>query len=160
MSKINISVHIERPIEEVFSAFTDVRTQPQWDPGLLEGRHEPDGPAQLGTKITEVRKFMGRVSENSSELIEFEANRKIVRKGMNGPMTLTGIVTFTQTDSGTQVDWVWVIEMAGLLSLMAPIMTPQFKKNAEPILGNLKQILENGTFKPVNANNFPHYGHR
>ena len=77
MPKINMSVHIERPIEEVFSAFTDVRTQPQWDPGLLEGRHEPDAPAQLGTKITEVRKFMGRVSENTSELVEFEANRKI-----------------------------------------------------------------------------------
>ena len=149
MSQIEISIHIERPIEEVFSAFTDVRTQPQWDPDLLEGRHEPDGPAQLGTKITEVRKFMGRVSENSSELIEFEANRKIVRKGANGPMTLTGIVTFNQIGSGTQVDWEWILEMAGLLSPMASIMAPQFKKNAEPILGNLKELLENGTFKPL-----------
>ena len=149
MSEIKMSIHIERPIEEVFMAFTDVRSQPQWDPDLLEGRHEPDAPAQLGTRITEVRKFMGRVSENTSELIEFEANKKIMRKGTDGPITLTGIVTFTQTASGTQVDWIWAIEMAGMLSLIAPIMTPMFKRNAEPILGNLKQLLENGTFKPL-----------
>ena len=149
MSKFKMSIHIERPIEEVFSAFTDARTQPQWDPNLLEGRHEPDGPAKLGTKVTEVRKFMGRVSENITELIEFEVNKKIVRKGTDGPMTLTGIVTFIQTASGTDVEWIWVIEMTGLLSLIAPIMIPLFMRNSEPILGNLKQLLENDAFKPL-----------
>ncbi|MEL6406235.1 MAG: SRPBCC family protein [Chloroflexota bacterium] len=150
MRKINMSVYIERPIEEVFSAFTDVRTQPQWDPNLLEGHHEPDAPAQLGTKITEVRKFMGRVSENTSELVEFEANRKIVRTGTDGSMTLTGIITFTETGSGTHVDWEWVLEMAGWLSPAALLMAPQLKKSAEPILGNLKQLLENDAFQPLN----------
>lgn len=149
MSKIKMSIHIERPIEEVFMAFTDARSQPQWDQGLLEGRHEPNGSAQLGTKITEVRKFMGRVYENISELIEFETNSKIVRKGTDGPITLTGIVTFTQTASGTHIDWIWVLEMAGLLSLIAPIMTPLFKRSAEPTLGNLKQLLENEAFRPL-----------
>ena len=144
MNEIKMSIHIERPIEEVFLAFTDVRTQPQWDPGLLEGRHEPDGPAQLGTRITEMRRFMGRVSENTSELIEFEANRKIVRKGTDDTGTLTGIVTFTQTASGTHIDWISVLEMTGLLSLMAPIMARLLKRSAEPTLGNLKRLLENG----------------
>lgn len=149
MSTINMSIHIERPLEEVFQALTDARSQPQWDPGLLEGRHDPEGPAQLGTEITEVRRFMGRVSENTSELIEFEPNSRIVRQGTNGPMTLTGIITFTQTDSGTHVDWQWVLNMAGLLSPLAPIMAPQFKKSAEPTLSNLKQLLENGKFRPL-----------
>lgn len=150
MREIKMSIHIERPIEEVFKALSDVRTQPQWDSGMIEGRHEPDGPAQLGTQITEVRKFMGRVMETTSELIEFEANRKTVRKGGSGPMTLTGIVTYTQTDSGTHVDWTWELELAGLLSLMAPIMARLLKKDAEPVLAKLKQLLENGEFKPLN----------
>ncbi|NDJ77079.1 MAG: hypothetical protein GYB65_12560 [Chloroflexi bacterium] len=149
MSEIKMSIHIERPIEEVFIALTDARSQPQWDSGLLEGRHEPDGPAQLGTRMIEVRKFMGRVIETTSELIEFEANRKIVRNGKNGPMTLTGILTFTQTDSGTRVDWTWILEMAGLVSLMTPIIASQLKRSAEPSLSNLKQLLENGAFKPL-----------
>jgi len=150
MRKIEMSIHIERPIEEVFSAFTDIRTQPQWDPGMIEGRHEPDGPAQLGTKMTEVRKFMGRVIETTSELVEFEANRKIVRKGDdNGPMSLTGILTFTPTDSGAHVDWEWELELAGLLSLMTPIMAKILRKDGEPHLNRIKQILENGTFKPM-----------
>lgn len=149
MSEIKMSIHIERPIEEVFMAFTDARSQPQWDPGLLEGRHEPNGPAQLGTQITEVRKFMGRISENVSELTKFKANSKIVRQGTDSPITLTSIVTFTQTASGTHVDWIWVLELAGLLSLIAPIMSPLFKRSAKPTLGNLKQLLENEAFKPL-----------
>ena len=149
MSKIKMSIHIERPIEEVFSALSDARTHPQWDPNMLEGRHEPDAPAQLGTKITEVRKFMGRVIETTSELTEFEANRKIVRKGTDGPMSLTGILTFTETASGTNVDWVWLLELSGLLSLMTPIMARMLKKDGKSTLSNFKQLLENGEFKPV-----------
>ena len=145
-----MSIDIDRPVEEVFRALSDIRTQPQWDQGMIEGRHEPDGPAQLGTKMTEVRKFAGRVIETTSELVEFEANRKFVRKGGdNGPMSLTGILTFTPTDSGTHVDWEWELELAGLLSLMTPIMARQLRNDGEPHLDKLKQLLENGAFKPL-----------
>jgi len=149
MREINMSIHIERPIEEVFSALTDARSQPQWDSGMVEGRHEPDAPAQLGTRITEVRKFMGRVIETTSELIEFEANKKYVRKGKNGPMTLTGIIIFTETDTGTQVEWTWLLELAGPLSLMTPIMAKLLRRDGEAELGNFRQMLENGEFKPL-----------
>lgn len=149
MRKINMSIHIERPIEEVFSALTDARSQPQWDSGMIEGRHEPDAPAQLGTRITEVRKFMGRVIETTSELIEFEANKKSVRKGKNGPMTLTGILIFTETGTGTHVEWTWLLELAGPLSLMTPIMATLLRKDGEAEFNNFKQVLENGEFKPL-----------
>lgn len=149
MRKIDLSIEIERPLEEVFIALSDARTHPQWDSNMLEGRHEPDGPAQLGTRITEVRKFMGRVIETTSELIEFEANKKFVRKGTSGPMSLTGILTFTQTDTGTHIDWTWLLELSGLLSIMTPIMARLLKKDGESTLSNFKQLLENGEFKPL-----------
>jgi len=150
MRKINMSIDIDRPIEEVFRALSDIRTQPQWDPDMIEGRHEPDGPAQLGTKMIEVRKFAGRVIETTSELVEFEANRKFVRDGGdNGPMSLTGILTFTPTDSGTHVDWVWELELSGVLSLMTPLMARILRSDAEPHLEKLKQLLESGKFKPL-----------
>lgn len=149
MRKIEMSIDIERPTEEVFRAINDARSQGQWDPGLVEIRHQPDGPAQLGTRVTEVRKFMGRVMETKYELIEFEENKKIVRKGGNGSMTLTGILTFTQTGSGTQVDWTWLLELTGLMSLMTPNMASILKKDGERDLGNLKQFLENGEFTPL-----------
>ena len=150
MSKIELSIDIERPIEEVFTALSDTRTHPQWDLEMIEGRHEPDGPAQLGTHITEVRKFMGRKIETTSELIEFEANKKFVRKGASGPMGLTNIVTVTETNTGTHINWVWLVELSGLFSLMTPIMTRMLKKDGEKTLGKFQQLLENGEFKPVN----------
>jgi uncharacterized protein YndB with AHSA1/START domain len=63
---------INRPVEQVFAAMADVKNQPLWDPGMSEVRLAPDGPVSVGTKITETRTFMGRTSENTGEVIEFE----------------------------------------------------------------------------------------
>jgi len=149
MREINMTIDVECPVEEVFGALADARAHNQWDPGMAEGRHEPAGPPQLGTKIIEVRRFMGRVIETQSEYVEFEANKKLVRKGDDGSMALTSILTFTETDSGTHVDWTWLLKAKGLMLLMVPIMAPILKRDGQSHLKNFKQLLENGGFKPV-----------
>jgi hypothetical protein len=50
--------------------------------------------ACLGSKIVEVRRFLGRTSENVGEVIESEQNRRFVRRGSDGPMTFIGVITF------------------------------------------------------------------
>jgi uncharacterized protein YndB with AHSA1/START domain len=95
MKTISMDVVINRPVETVFAALNDARSQTQWDPGLLERRHDPDGPARLGTRITEVRRFMGRTMETDSELVEFELNKRLVRKGGDPTLgKLDGTLTF------------------------------------------------------------------
>src|SRR3972149_1814733 len=97
------SIVINRPVEQVFAAMADVKNQPQWDPGLLEARLTPDGPLSVGTKITEARKFMGRTSENTGEVVEFEPNVRITRKSVDSPMTVVGTIAFASTQKGTRV---------------------------------------------------------
>ncbi len=77
MVKRETSIIIDRPIGEVFAVLADPKNQPQWDSSLLEARLVPEGPVSVGTRIIEVRKFMGRTSENTGEVIEFEPNAKI-----------------------------------------------------------------------------------
>ena len=146
---MNMNVDIHCPVEEVFQAMSDIRTQPQWDPDLLEGRHIPDGAPGLGTELVEVRKFMGRVSENSSEYVEFEPNKSFIRYGDNGPLALTGRIQFKPNGDQTSVSWQWELQLKGLLRIFEPLMEPMMQKQAQSILVNLKQLLESGAFEPL-----------
>jgi uncharacterized protein YndB with AHSA1/START domain len=139
------SIVINRPVKQVFAVMADARNQPQWDPGLLEARLMPDGPVSIGTKITEVRKFMGRTSENTGEVVEFEPNARITRKSVDSPsMTVMGTLTFTSTSNGTKVSWRWDLQFSGFFTLVGPLIANGMKKGAEASLQGLKEMLESG----------------
>jgi uncharacterized protein YndB with AHSA1/START domain len=138
------SIEVNRPVEQVFSAMADATKQPQWDPGLLEARLTPDGPVRVGTKITEVRKFMGRTSENTGEVIEFEPDTRIIRKSVESPMTVMGTITFAATPKGTKVSWRWDLQFSGFSGLLGPLIANSMKKGAESSLRGLKDHLEKG----------------
>lgn len=136
------SIVVDRPVGQVFAVFADTKNQPQWDTGLLEVCLTPDGPVKVGTKITEVRKFMGRTSENSGEVIEFEPNVRITRKSVETPMKVFGTVTFAATPEGTKVDWRWDLQFKGIFALAGPMIATSMKKGSETSLRGLKKLLE------------------
>jgi uncharacterized protein YndB with AHSA1/START domain len=136
------SILINRPVGQVFAMLADTKNQPQWDTGLLEACLTPDGPVKIGTRITEVRKFMGRTSENTGEVIEFEPNFRITRKSINMPMSVLGTVTFASTPLGTQVNWRWDLQMKGFSILAGPMIANSMKKGSETSLRGLKDLLE------------------
>jgi uncharacterized protein YndB with AHSA1/START domain len=142
MKTIDMSVLIQRPIAVVFEAISDARAQPRWDPGLLEGRHEPDGPIGVGTRVTERRRMFGMVSENSGEIIALDAPNRYVRRGSDGPVTLTGTITCTSVPSGTRIDWQWLLEVSGPMRLVEGLFARMLRKSAQGVLNNLKSMLE------------------
>jgi len=138
------SILIDRPVGQVFSALVDTKNQPKWDVGLLEARLVPDGPITVGTRITEVRKFMGRTSENTGEVIEFEPNVRITHKSIDMPMMVMGTVTFAATSQGTKVNWRWDLQSKGFYALVWAMIANSMKKGSETSLRGLKYLLESG----------------
>ena len=139
------SIMIDRPIGQVFAALVDSKNQPKWDTDLLEACITPDGPVGIGTRITEVRKIMGRTSENTGEVIEFEPNVRITRKSVDKSMTVLGTVTFTATPGGTKVNWKWDLQSKGFYALVGSMIANTMKKGSENSLLGLKELLENGS---------------
>lgn len=91
---------------------------------------------------TEVRKLMGRTSENTGEVIEFEPNVRITRKSVNTPMTVLGTVTFTATPWGTKVNWRWDLQPEGFYALVASMIANTMKKSSANCLHGLKDLPE------------------
>ena len=91
---------------------------------MMEGRHDPDGPAELGSKITEVSKFMGRTMYTESKLVEFEPKRRYVReRGDESLGHLKSIITFEPMPSGTQINWEWQLKASGVHKRMTWLLT-------------------------------------
>ena len=136
------SILIDRSVGQVFSALVDSKNQLNWDAGLLEARLVPDGPVNVGTRITEVRKLMGRITENTGEVIEFEPNARITRRSVDMPMTVVGTITFATTPKGTKVSWRWDLQFSRFFILVGLLIATAMKKGAETSLRGLKDMLE------------------
>ena len=104
MFKVEHSVLINRPIEEIFSYVTNPENEVKWQGQLVEARLTSEGPMSVGTTGVEVRKIMGGIRmETAWECTEFETNRAMSFKSTSGPMPIAGGYTFGRRDYGTKV---------------------------------------------------------
>ena len=142
MINVETSIIINRPIEEVFAFLTDARNSPQWDSGLVDIRQTPQSPVGVGTRITEVRKFLGRKMETTSEVVEYEPSTKYIRKGTGGPFPVTGSFTFEPMAEGTKVIWTFEMKPGGFFALAEPLVARSLKRGLEGSLGKVKDLLE------------------
>lgn len=143
MVNVETSIIINRPIEEVFAFVTDIRNSSLWDSGLVDIQQTPQSPLGMGTRITEVRKFLGRKMETNSEVVEYEPPTKYTRKGTGGPFPITGSLTFEPTAEGTKLTWIFKMQPGGFFALAEPLIARSLKKALESGLGTAKGLLEN-----------------
>ena len=143
MVNVETSIIINRPIEEVFAYVTDIRNSSQWDSGQVDIRQTPQSPVGVGTRITEVRKFLGRKMETTSEVVEYKPSMKYTRKGTGGPFPITGWLTFEPTAEGTKLTWIFKMQPGGFFALAEPLIARSLKRGLESNLGTAKDLLEN-----------------
>ena len=145
MRTVTSSIIVQRPIEEVFTFVTDARNNPLWQTGrgLRETQQSPDGPVGVGTRITEVWSFMGRTSEATSEVIEYEPNRSYTRAGISGSSPIKqGVYTFESVSEGTRWTSSVQVEVGGLFAIAEPLLANTLKQGFEEGMAEAKALLE------------------
>jgi hypothetical protein len=100
MIKIEHSIVVNRPVDEVFAYATDVSKVPEWQTSALEAR--VDGTMQPGATGAIVRKFLGRRMESSVEFDEYEPPRKFALHATSGPVRFRVQQTYEPTDEGAR----------------------------------------------------------
>jgi uncharacterized protein YndB with AHSA1/START domain len=142
---MTVSDVIRRPVEEVFAFITDARNAPQWQTksGLQRIQQMPESPVGVGTRITEVWKFMGMESEATSEVTEYEPNKKYARVviGSGSPIK-QGTTTFESVPEGTRVTFDVTISAGGLFAIAEPLLAANMKKSFEMNIAEAKALLE------------------
>ena len=143
MARIEASVVIYRPVEEVFAFVTDYETHQQWQSGIVEAKVTSDGPLGVGSQYTYVMQMLGRRVETAGEITEHEPPRKHGWKATSAPFPVfQGGFLFEPIEGGTRVTVLAEAEVGGFFKLAEPLAIRMVRRQLETPLVNLKDILE------------------
>ena len=142
MTKVETSIVIQRPIEEVFAFLSNRENNPKWVSELTEVSKTSDEAVGVGTRWREIRKFLNHRLEYEYEYVEYEPNRKITTRSKSGPFPLEFQSRFENVEGGTRIQSTIQGEPGGFFKLAEPLLMSIVKRQLETALANLKDLME------------------
>jgi uncharacterized membrane protein len=142
MIKVEKSVIINKPVTEVFAYTESFDKTAEWQGGVLSVKLEQGSEGSVGSKYTEVRKFLGREMKTTLEITEFERDSRWAAKALSGPVPYEAATTYEQVPGGTRVTTVVSAEPTGFFKLAEGVVAGSLEKSLEEDLDRLKGILE------------------
>ena len=141
MIKVEKSVLIHKPVEEVFNYLVTEGNGTKWQVGVVDVIDEfPRN--KVGSRYTEVRKFMGQEMRSTVELTEFVLNARYSGKVIKGPVPYEFIITLESVDGGTRMTTCVDGEPKGFFKLAESMVASQLEKSMAEDQQKLKEILE------------------
>jgi Polyketide cyclase / dehydrase and lipid transport len=123
---------VYRPITEIFNFISTPENDFEWQYGILASAQISEGGARVGAFFRSIGHFMGRRSESTFEVTEYEPTRKYGFKSHSGPMDLRTLYTFEVENGGTKIN----------VSTTAKAVNPSFQANAAALEKHMKQQLK------------------
>jgi uncharacterized membrane protein len=143
--KIEASVVIDRPVEEVWTYATDLETWPQWHSSLNEMEVTSESQIGVGTTFHQTGQAIGQRIEHDSEITECEPPHKWCYQSTSGPFPFEAGYTFESVEGGTRVTLVGELDVGGFFKLAEPLVARQMRRTLESDLHSLKDILSTGS---------------
>jgi uncharacterized membrane protein len=141
--RVEKSIEINRPLEEVFNYVSEVGNYPGWMAHALEVRKDTVGPPQQGDSFIVAIKSVGRRFETPYERAFYEPNRRYTDRAVGGPVpNQRWDCAFQEVPGGTRLTRAVEAEMSGILKLLEPIQKRAAERQLRKDLQTLKDVLE------------------
>jgi uncharacterized protein YndB with AHSA1/START domain len=147
VARIETSIIINRPVDEVFAAASNMDNLPKWSTATLEAEITSEGPPREGSTVRLVGTFLGRRIESDAQFTEFEPPHHFAMATTSGPVAFRNRWIFEPSDGGTKVTGVNEAETSGFLKMVRiaePIAIRMGKRQLEADIANLKDLIEAG----------------
>lgn len=112
-------IRIEAPPEAVFAVVAEPETHPQWRPSAVEFR-PLSRPVQVGTRLVETVRFLGRRYTTTYEVTALEPPRRFVLRSVDGPLPTVLACELSEANGGTELTFVLEMEGPRLLGARVP----------------------------------------
>jgi carbon monoxide dehydrogenase subunit G len=139
------SIHIARPIDEVFTFVADARNRPQWDEGVDSEELTSPEPIGVGSTIRTKMRSMGREYQYTWEIVEHQPPSRMKVESTSGPFPTTLVFDFESEDGGTRVDAAVTGKPGGLMRLFQGKIARTTQANLDQAYPRLKRLLETGS---------------
>ena len=141
MIQHEVTIHLNRPVEQVFAFLADSQNLRTWQSGLIENQQLTEGSMRVGTRFREVRRTGPRQSEIEGEITAFERNKHFATKTLTKP-NATVSYSFEPENGGTRLDYKFIMLTSGIMRLLEPLIAGSIKKDTDMDFQKLKSILE------------------
>lgn len=141
MIQHEVSMYLNRPVEQVFAYLIDPNNLRAWQSNLIETEQLTESPLQVGTRFREVRRMGRQATEYQAELTKFELNKRFSTKTLTGP-ECTVSYSFEPKKKGTQLRYKFVLQTRGMMRILEPLIASSIKKDSRSDFETLKRLLE------------------
>jgi uncharacterized protein YndB with AHSA1/START domain len=142
MIKVESSIVINKPVEEVFAFTTNSKNNAKWQGGVIESKVTKESADVVGTIITDVRQFLGRKLESELEVVGFELNKKTELKIIKGPVKMDITQLYETVEEGTKISVTMEGEPGGFFKLVGGALEKQLQDQNDQNFQKLKEIMD------------------
>jgi hypothetical protein len=144
MLRIEKSVFISRPVQEVWDFVGDLKNSPGWTRSGSELRQTSEGPVGVGTTIESRRRLFGRdVKSQSLRVVGYEPIREVV---FEGSVPLLGHpkmrLSFEPSGAGTRLTRMAELELGAPLRFLQPLLSRMLSSVFESEMTSIKRLME------------------
>jgi uncharacterized protein YndB with AHSA1/START domain len=139
MAKIEASVMIDRPVEDVWKFMTNLSNLPKWDSGVLEAKQTSPEPLGVGSTFLTRHKWM----TYSFRCSEYEPNHRFSFEFSQGPMKgAKASVNLEAIEEKTSAMFTIDPKIGGVLKLLGPYLNRSLRGHNQESAASVKRILE------------------
>jgi hypothetical protein len=109
---------------------------------VSESRQDSPGPVGVGTRLTNVRNFLGRRIESQAEVTAYEAPRRFDVRVVSGPVPFQISHTLEAREATTIVKVEAQGEPGGFFKFAEPLVGRQAERQFKNDFATLKDLLE------------------
>ena len=144
MGSTRHTVHVRRPVEDVFAVLTNVELTGRWYPARVEEWWTSPPPHGIGSTRRARVWVLGRAVENDAVVTAYDPPRLAAMKGTSPSAPFGVTLRFQPEGDGTRVDVESAFDLRGVMKLLAPMFVPNYERGWERGMGNLKRMMEAG----------------
>ena len=143
MGRIQASVLIRQPVEEVFAYAADYRNDSSWRGDVRELHYLSEDPVGVGMHQLETSRLFGRRVVTESRISVYEPNREVAFEYVSGPYRVRGSRRFEPVESGTRFTFFLETSPGGRLDrVLEPVLKSLYQQMVDRYVLRLKAILE------------------
>jgi uncharacterized protein YndB with AHSA1/START domain len=142
MAPARHTIHIRRPVEDVFAVLTNVELTGRWYPADVEEWWTSAPPHGVGSTRRARVRVLGRGVENDAVVTAYDPPSLAAMKGTSPSAPFEVTLAFAPEGDGTRVVVDSAFHPRGVMKIVAPLFVRSYERGWDRGMANLKRMME------------------
>ena len=136
-------ITIASSVREVWAYVCDVGRWPEWAPTVLECRVRGGGPLQLGSRVDQRAKDLGRTHRRSQQVTAVEAPRSVAFAGTMGTSAARWGMELEPVEDRQTDAMMWIeVDLAGIMRAVPGLLKGSLQRVSDREMAAIKAAVE------------------